>query len=83
MTDLQEYRREIDQIDDEIVRLFEERMKVSEKVAAYKIQAGRQVLDPEREKVKIADVQSKAHGEFNVMGVGELYKMIMAISRKR
>ena len=37
MTDLERYRDEIDEIDSEIVRLFEKRMKVSEEVAEYKI----------------------------------------------
>ena len=83
MTDLQQYRQEIDRIDNEIVRLFEERMEVCEKVAEYKIQTGKQVLDPEREKVKIDAVKAKAHTSFNAMGTGELFKLIMAISRKR
>ena len=46
MTDLERYRDEIDEIDSEIVRLFEKRMKVSEEVAEYKIKTGKQVLDP-------------------------------------
>lgn len=83
MTDLEQYRQEIDRIDSQMVRLFEERMKVSEAVAEYKIQAGRQVLDPERERVKIASVREKAHGDFNKFGVQELFRQIMAISRKR
>ena len=49
MTDLERYRDEIDEIDSEIVRLFEKRMKVSEEVAEYKIKTGKQVLDPARE----------------------------------
>ena len=40
MTDLERYRDEIDEIDSEIVRLFEKRMKVSEEVAEYKIKTG-------------------------------------------
>ena len=42
MTDLERYRDEIDEIDSEIVRLFEKRMKVSEEVAKYKIKTGKQ-----------------------------------------
>ena len=42
MTDLERYRDEIDEIDSEIVRLFEKRMKVSEEVAEYKIKTGKQ-----------------------------------------
>ena len=48
MTDLQECRQQIDKIDDQIVKLFEERMKVCEEVAQYKIRTGKQVLDPQR-----------------------------------
>ncbi len=83
MTDLQECRREIDEIDDEIIRLFEKRMKVCEAVAQYKIATGKQVLDPERERSKIKALQEKAHGEFNALGAQELFQQIMAISRKR
>ena len=37
MINLQECRDEIDKIDSEIIRLFEQRMKVAEDVAEYKI----------------------------------------------
>lgn len=83
MTDLERYRDEIDEIDSEIVRLFEKRMKVSEEVAEYKIKTGKQVLDPVRESQKIHTLKEKAHGEFNSLGVQELFRQIMAISRKR
>ena len=83
MTDLERYRDEIDEIDSEIVRLFEKRMKVSEEVAEYKIKTGKQVLDPARESQKIHTLKNKAHGDFNSLGVQELFRQIMAISRKR
>lgn len=83
MTDLERYRDEIDEIDSEIVRLFEKRMKVSEEVAEYKIKTGKQVLDPARESHKIHTLKNKAHGDFNSLGVQELFRQIMAISRKR
>ena len=50
MLDLTQLREKIDSIDDQIVRLFEERMAVSEKVARIKIETGKPVFDPEREK---------------------------------
>ncbi|HJB28635.1 MAG TPA: prephenate dehydratase [Candidatus Blautia faecavium] len=83
MVDLQECRREIDEIDDKILRLFEKRMQVCEDVAAYKIKTGKKVLDPERERVKIKTLKGKAHGAFNASGVEELFHQLMAISRKR
>ncbi len=81
--DLQDCRSRIDAIDSQIVQLFEERMKISEQVAAYKIQNGLKVRDPQREQQKIADLSARAHGELNTRGTAEIFRQIMAISRKR
>ena len=83
MLDLQECRRKIDKIDEEILRLFQKRMEICEDVAAYKIKTGKKVLDPEREKQKIEVLKGRADSEFNALGVQELFQQIMAISRKR
>lgn len=83
MTDLQECRKEIDNIDSEIVKLFEKRMKISEEVAEYKIHTGKEVLDSQRERDKLKSLREQAHGEFNALGVQEVFQQIMAISRKR
>mgnify|MGYP000896594384 CR=1 FL=1 len=80
MTDLERYRDEIDEIDSEIVRLFEKRMKVSEEVAEYKIKTGKQVLDPARESQKIHTLKEKAHGDFNSLGVQELFRQSMGFT---
>lgn len=80
MIDLQECRNEIDKIDSDIIRLFEQRMKVCEDVAEYKIRTGKKVLDPERERQKLEVLRGKAHGEFNQLGAQELFQQIMAIS---
>ena len=58
MTDLQECRRKIDEIDNQMVELFEKRMKVCEEVAEYKIHTGKKVLDPEREHAKLEEIRS-------------------------
>lgn len=59
MTDLQECRRKIDEIDNQMVELFEKRMKVCEEVAEYKIHTGKKVLDPEREHAKLEEIRKK------------------------
>ena len=81
MQDLVNLRDQIDIIDDQIVRLFEERMAVSGQVAAYKRSVGKPVLDKEREKIKIEKVVSKTSNEFNGKAVESLFSQIMAISR--
>lgn len=42
--DLQELRRKIDEIDSQIVSLYEQRMDISKEVAEYKIETGKRYL---------------------------------------
>lgn len=44
MKDLLDIRKDIDKIDEQIVKLYEERMKLTSDVAEYKINTGKQVL---------------------------------------
>ena len=57
--ELKAYRNEIDRIDDEIVRLVQERMDVAAKIAEYKKEQGMAILQPAREREKLADVAEK------------------------
>ena len=58
--DLNELRMEIDQIDDELVRLFAARMDVAAKIAGYKKEHNLPILAPVREREKLQDVAEKA-----------------------
>ncbi|MDE7130691.1 MAG: prephenate dehydratase [Lachnospiraceae bacterium] len=80
--DLAELRGQLDQIDEKIVQLYEERMEICSQVADYKIETGKKVLDKAREEEKLNKVRSLAHSEFNAHGVQELFEQIMAMSRK-
>ena len=80
--DLAESRRKIDEIDKEIIRLFQERMNVANDVAAYKRSTGKKVYDPQRENEKIAAMRKMANNEFNETAVEDLFRQIMSISRK-
>ena len=83
MEDLLKLRDEIDSIDNQIVELYEKRMKISEGVARYKINTGKKVLDREREHSKLAALSGKASSDFTRIGITELFEHIMAISRKK
>jgi monofunctional chorismate mutase len=50
MEDLNQLRNQIDEIDEKMVLLFEERMEVVMKIAAYKNQNGIPILNETREK---------------------------------
>ncbi len=80
--DLSEIRKQLDECDGEIVKLFEKRMQLSEEVAASKLESGKGVLDKDREKEKLAKVSSMVSGELNEEGVKELFRLLMSMSRK-
>ena len=82
MLDLKSIRGEIDQIDEEIVRLFEKRMDLCRNVAEYKIATGKPVLDRQREQEKIETLTALTDNNFNAHGIEELFQQIMAMSRK-
>lgn len=54
--DLKDYRKQIDEIDEKLSKLFLERMEVSANIAKYKIKEGLPVKDPGREREKLAMV---------------------------
>ena len=54
MSELEDYRRQIDDIDARLVELFLKRMEVTGRVGAYKKTNGIPVLDAERERRVIA-----------------------------
>ena len=83
MEDLLKLRDEIDKIDNEIVSLYEKRMKIAEGVARYKIETGKKVFDREREVSKLNSLSAKASSEFTRVGIIELFEHIMAVSRKK
>lgn len=82
MNELLGLREELDELDERIVRLFEERMDVCARVARYKIANGKKVLDRAREEEKLKSVGEMTQNEFNRQGIQELYKQILSMSRK-
>ena len=57
--DLASIRQEIDQIDDQIVKLLEERMNLVEGVVAYKKASGKPILDSKREEIIFEKVKNR------------------------
>ncbi|WP_343209427.1 prephenate dehydratase [Anaerolentibacter hominis] len=80
--DLLECRKQIDEIDRQMVSLFEERMKISRDVAEYKLSVGKKIYDKEREDAKIRMVEEMTDSQFNRHAVRELYSQLMSMSRK-
>ncbi len=83
MKELSEIRDEIDQIDQEMLRLYETRMDLAEEMAAYKIANNKNVYDKVREQEKLDKLSGMASDDFTRQGVLELFEQIMSTSRKK
>ena len=78
--ELKDLRSEIDKIDDELVKLFAQRMNVSAQIAGYKKEKSLPIFVPAREREKLADVAEKAGPDMaNYTRV--LYSMLFELSR--
>ena len=78
--DINDYRKQIDEIDDQMVELFARRMAVASEIARYKQEKGLPVLDAGRERAKLNDVCAKAPAELRDY-TSVLYSSLFELSR--
>lgn len=78
--ELKDYRAQIDAVDDEIVRLFQERMDIAANIAAFKKENGLPILQTAREREKLADVTGKAREDMQSY-LRVLYSLLFELSR--
>jgi len=78
---LEQQRKRIDEIDQELVQLFEERTQVVEEVAKIKLANNINILDSGREKKVIEKAQNYLKNPELKDEVADLYQNIMRISR--
>ena len=81
MRELTDIRKDLDQVDREIVTLFEKRMGLAAQVAAYKISQGMPVLDASREDAVLASRAAMLQEPRFAPEVRELFTCLMALSR--
>lgn len=78
--DIQELRKQINIIDEQLVQNFDARMKVALEIAKYKKENGLPVFDPARERA-VLDKQTAAVSEDMAMYVKLLYNTLFDLSR--
>ncbi len=81
MKSLTDARAELDAVDRQIVRLFEQRMEISRDVARYKIANHLPVLDRSREEQVLDSRVGMLADPYWEGSVRALYEAIMAVSR--
>lgn len=79
--DLDRIRQEIDQIDDQIVKLLEERMHLVEGVVAYKKASGKPILDTKREEAIFEKVRSRISNKKYEVTIVKTFSDILKHSR--
>ena len=82
MSTLEELREQMDEVDDQIVKLYRERMHLCDEIGAYKVRSGVKVLDRQREREKLQHVTGQMEDEFSKKGVRELFEQLMSMGRK-
>lgn len=78
---LGKFRDEIDEIDSQLLELFQKRMDVVKQVAEYKLKEDQPVLHPDREKEIITKRTNQAKEEYKEY-VQPFYENMMSLSRK-
>ena len=80
--DIEHWRREIDDIDSELLRLLNMRARLALKVGALKQAADLPFCDPEREQTVLQRLQEINSGPLDEHAVGKLFRRIIRESRR-
>ena len=76
------WRKEIDDIDAELLRLLNMRARLALKVGALKQAADLPFCDPERERIVLQRLQEINDGPLDERAVGKLFRRIICESRR-
>ena len=80
--ELSDYRKRLDEIDEEILHLFTERMDIAVEIASWKQENSLPVLDARREKEKLQRIEEMSDPELSDYSF-TLFSMLMELSRSR
>ena len=80
--DIEHWRKEIDEIDAELLRLLNMRARLAVKVGALKQAAHLPFCDPDRERTVLRRLQEINSGPLDERAVGKLFRRIIRESRR-
>ena len=83
MSQLEDYRAQIDAVDAELVALFRRRMEITGKVGEYKLKNHFPVLDAARERELLAKKAAMVDDALLKADVATLYETILGVSRRQ
>ena len=80
--DIEHWRKEIDEIDKEILRLLNMRARLAIKVGVLKKEANLPFCDPDRERYVLGRLQDLNDGPLDRRAIGKLFRRIIRESRR-
>jgi chorismate mutase-like protein len=80
--DIESWRTEIDQLDQELLRLLNMRARLAVKVGVLKASAGLPLYDPERERAVLQKLQQANTGPLEPNAVAKLFRRIIRESKR-
>ena len=81
MKDIEAYRKEIDNIDDQILKLLNERMEHVKAIGRVKQTTGTAIYRPEREKEILDRLKSLNQGALKAQAIDAIFLEVFAVSR--
>ncbi|MDR1975603.1 MAG: prephenate dehydratase [Campylobacteraceae bacterium] len=81
MNKINEFRREIDRVDDKILELLNERMNFVKAIGALKHSSGQSIYRPEREREILDRLKRQSDGHLKGGAIEAIYSEIFAVSR--
>jgi len=81
MSEMEKFRAKIDQIDAELLRLYEDRMEIARQVGAYKAKKGLNVADEKRERELLDSKMAMLKDQSLRAGARRLFELLMSQSR--
>jgi chorismate mutase len=79
---LEKWRRKIDRIDSELVRLLNERARIACELGAVKMAAGLPAYDGRRERQVLARIRAENHGPLGPESMTSIFRRIILENRR-
>jgi chorismate mutase domain of proteobacterial P-protein, clade 2 len=80
--DIEHWRKEIDEVDLELLRLLNVRARLALKVGALKKAAALPIVDPDRERLVLQRLQELNNGPLDQRAVAKLFRRIIRESKR-
>ncbi len=80
--ELKKKRREIDLLDQKLLSLLNQRVRIAQELGKIKKEMGKKIYDPEREKKVLERLRSKNSGPLKEEDLKKIFTTIMRVCRK-